>query len=201
LDNNKANVTAEPAAQPIEAVTFAPYVQPTSESISDNKTIELVGIEATSEPPIIVAPDQNGRNMLLMLAFVVLLLAVFTLLDRVKMRRGTPSPSPVNDSSAESGKAPRNVRAINPTPTPAKGDASKHAEGVFTLAAADDPDIAVVIAAAVAMMTQAGSVDQPAAEPAPPPEALLVRRVRRKPSSATAWSRAGREEQVYSRMV
>jgi hypothetical protein len=195
LDNNKANVTAEPVADPIELVTLDPSGQLTSEPISDNKTIELVEIAATSEPTPGAASGQNGRNMLLMLAFVILLLAVFTLLDRAKMKRGTPPPT------AGSSKAPRNALAVDYTTDPAKGDASEAAERAFTLAAAGDPDIAVVIAATVAMMTQAESVDQPAAEPTLPTDALLVRRVRRKPSSATAWSRAGREEQIYSRMV
>ena len=75
-------------------------------------------------------------------------------------------------------RAPRRAPAPAPAPVPAAPVAQEQP------AQADDTLIAV-ISAAVAAMMEDGS-------------AFTVRRIRRV-SNATAWSRAGREEQVYSR--
>ena len=88
--------------------------------------------------------------------------------------------------------APAPARADKPDPTRVPGDAPAPAPAPVPAAPvaetqpvqADDALIAVISAAVAAMMEDSS--------------AFTVRRIRRV-SNATAWSRAGREEQVYSR--
>ena len=70
-------------------------------------------------------------------------------------------------------------------PAPAPAPVSTPAPVVEETAAADDSELIAVITAAIAAMLDDGG-------------AFVVRKVRRV-STAPAWSKAGREEQIYSR--
>ena len=84
-------------------------------------------------------------------------------------------------ATASMGKKKEDARPVpRPAPAPVPAPAAEEAP-----AAADDDALIAVITAAIASMLDDGS-------------AFVVRKVRRV-SSAPAWNRAGREEQIYSR--
>ncbi|MDR1600725.1 MAG: hypothetical protein LBS11_12785 [Oscillospiraceae bacterium] len=188
MSDTKTNVTPEPTA--------LATLDPTPEAVALPDGFTEIALYATPEPTVVgSATGQNGRNMLLMLAFVILLLAVFTLLDRAKSRRDNDKP--------EAAQPPGNDAA--PLAITAKTVAVEAAGAVNLVNSAetageDDDEIAAVIAAVTAMMSEAWAATPVAAEPPPPPDALRVRRVRRNPHGVPTWRRTGIEEQVYSRL-
>ncbi|GHU69723.1 hypothetical protein AGMMS49992_00880 [Clostridia bacterium] len=172
---NDIKTNLEEAATPAPDALITVVETPPAPELAATILVPTPGVDSTVSGGSSSA--MSGRNMMLMLAFVILLLVVFILLDKAKMRRVRPAERVEREPEAPP--------AIIPAPTE------------------DADEIAAVIAAAVTLMTetQAVAMPAPAAPPPLPPDALRVRRVRRNPASGPAWNRAGREEQVYSRMV
>ncbi|MDR0397383.1 MAG: hypothetical protein LBH66_08790 [Oscillospiraceae bacterium] len=176
MNDTKTNVTADPI------IIDAP--ESTAELSSQPDGVTEIALDAPPES-IDVGSDsgQNARNMLLMLAFVILLLAAVTMLDRIKTRR---------------------LQAKQDSSEPGNGYAPASEPIVET--AGNDDEIAAVVAAVALMMSESREAPLDATlaalDAVEPISAGYprVRRLRRNPSVGSAWRRSGIEEQVYSRM-
>lgn len=158
-----------------------------------NPGAEVAGIvpnDVTTQPPV------NSAGMLIILAVVVVLMVLTQLIDKAKRNAG---------KKAE-GNSSTPAKPAAPVSKPVAAAAVKTA-AVPTPVYDDGDEIAAVIAAAVTMALEAEQTvpstafTTPAARPTEQPvNGLLVRRARRRGAAVSGWNRAGREEQIYSRL-
>ncbi|MDR1569859.1 MAG: OadG family protein [Oscillospiraceae bacterium] len=179
------------AATILGAVAFAESMdavdaQSTAEPFQEIALTEPEGVvqEQAARQPI------NNAGMIIVLIVVALLMILFQMLDRMKQ----------NASRQKSEEEAETSRPVEQSAKPVLRADKSESSGYSDQAGRDDSDELAAVVAAAAMMMLETAADESADEKIQPIEGLRIRRPIRSGRVALAWSRAGREEQIYSRI-